>query len=146
MLQPCIQQDLPMPETNPLIEQARTAATSAYCPYSRFAVGAAIEWEDGSCTTGVNVENASYPVSLCAERSAVSAGVGAGRRVLRRVAVWADVEDVVAPCGACRQVLQEFCGGKPEAVEVILAGRSSARETTLAALLPEAFGPDLLHR
>jgi len=144
MLQPCTQQELPMPDATTLIEMARTAAETAYCPYSRFAVGAAILWEDGSCTTGVNVENASYPVSLCAERSAVSAGVGAGQRVLRRVAVWADVEDVVAPCGACRQVLHEFCEGQAESVEVILAGRTTSRSTTLQALLPEAFGPDAL--
>lgn len=144
MLQPCILREPRMDKATSLIEQARAASKAAHCPYSGFAVGAAIEWEGGACTSGCNVENASYPVSLCAERSAVSAGVGGGHRRILRVAVWADVDDVVAPCGACRQVLQEFCGGVPGEVEVILAGRSTARSTTLAALLPEAFGPDAL--
>lgn len=135
---------MPMSDSQSLIETAREAAAAAFCPYSNFAVGAAIEWADGSRTTGVNVENASYPVSLCAERSAVSAGIGAGHRVIQRIAVWADVEDVVAPCGACRQVLREFCDGAPADLEVILAGRCNSRITTLEELLPQSFGPESL--
>jgi len=133
-----------MTDTKSLVAAARTAAQQSYCPYSKFSVGAAILWEDDTLTLGGNVENASFPLSLCAERSAVSAGVSAGKRRIKKIAVWADVEDVVAPCGACRQVLYEFCGGKADQIEVLLVGRQAQRSTTLAALLPEAFGPHFL--
>ncbi|MFK5956870.1 MAG: cytidine deaminase [Planctomycetota bacterium] len=134
-----------MTETAQLIEAARAAAQQSYCPYSKFAVGAAILWSDGELSVGVNVENASYPLSVCAERSAVSEGVRRGQRRIHKVAVWADVDDVVAPCGACRQVLYEFCSGDAASVEVILAGRTAKRTTTLDVLLPDAFGPQSLH-
>ena len=133
-----------MTDSKTLVDAARQAAQQSYSPYSKFAVGAAILWDDATLSVGVNVENASYPLSVCAERSAVSAGVTQGKRRIVKVAVWADVEDVVAPCGACRQVLYEFCGGQAESVEVILAGRQEMRSTSLDVLLPDAFGPDSL--
>ena len=130
-----------MPEDLELIERAREVAGRAHCPYSGFHVGAAIEWADGTVTVGCNVENASYPISVCAERSAVSAGVGLGQRLIRKVAVWADVEGTGSPCGACRQVLMEFAGAAAADVEVLMAGRTDLSRSTLAALLPDAFGP-----
>ena len=133
-----------MTDSSTLVNAARAAAQKSYCPYSKFAVGAVILWDDGTLTVGVNVENASYPLSVCAERSAVSTGVTEGKRRLVKVAVWADVEGVVAPCGACRQVLYEFCNANAESIEVVLAGRSEVQSTTLATLLPDAFGPDSL--
>ena len=133
-----------MPEDSELIERAREVAGHAHCPYSGFHVGAAIAWADGTVTTGCNVENASYPVSVCAERSAVSAGVGLGQRRIRKVAVWADVEGTVSPCGACRQVLMEFAGDAAGSVEVLMAGRTEVSRSSLAALLPDAFGPSAL--
>lgn len=122
---------------------ARVAAESAYAPYSRFQVGAAIRWADGSVTTGANVENVSYSLCLCAERSAVAVGTSNGAREIREVAVWADVDDVadevVTPCGACRQVLCEFAEC-PDLVTVHLGGRDSWETMSLAELLPRAFG------
>lgn len=129
-----------MPDDQTLMQLARDVAQNAHCPYSGFHVGAAIVWSDGSTTVGCNVENASYPVTVCAERSAVSAGVGLGQRVIKRVAVWADVEETVSPCGACRQVLIEFAAGAAGEIEVLMGGRTDIKTTTLAALLPEAFG------
>lgn len=143
MLRPCIREQ-PMIEVLQLVEAAREAAQHAYCPYSGLAVGAAALWADGSLSTGANVENVSYPVSLCAERSAVSAGLLTGQRLIRRIAVWADVEGMVTPCGACRQVLREFCGDSPADLEIILAGRGGSRVMTLHELLPESFGPEFL--
>ena len=131
-----------MTDSQALVDAARQAAQQSYSPYSKFAVGAAILWDDATLTVGVNVENASYPLSVCAERSAVSAGVTDGKRRIVKVAVWADVDDVVAPCGACRQVLYEFCAGQAASVEVILAGRQEVRSTSLDVLLPDAFGPE----
>lgn len=129
-----------MPDDQTLMQLARDVAQNAHCPYSGFHVGAAIVWSDGSTTVGCNVENASYPVTVCAERSAVSAGVGLGQRVIKRVAVWADVEGTVSPCGACRQVLIEFAAGAAGEIEILMGGRTDIKTTTLAALLPEAFG------
>ncbi|MGB0952330.1 MAG: cytidine deaminase [Planctomycetota bacterium] len=129
-----------MPDDQTLMQLARDVAENAHCPYSGFHVGAAIVWADGSTTVGCNVENASYPVTVCAERSAVSAGVGLGHRVIKRVAVWADVEETVSPCGACRQVLIEFAAGAAGEIEVLMGGRTDIKKTTLAVLLPDAFG------
>ncbi len=123
-----------------LAERAAAAARHSHSPYSGFAVGAAVRWSDGAVTTGTNVENASYPLTVCAERNAVAAGVGEGRREIAEVAVWADVEEVVSPCGGCRQVLVEFAPD-PAAVVVHLCGRGARRSVTLAELLPQAFRP-----
>jgi cytidine deaminase len=120
-----------------LMSAACEAAAHAYAPYSRFRLGAAI-LIDGRVVTGVNVENSSYPLSVCAERTAVGAAVSAGARSLRAVAVAAlDSEEPVPPCGGCRQVLTEF--GGPDTV-VLLEGSGGARARyTLGELLPHAF-------
>ena len=123
-----------------LVRRAREVMKNAYAPYSKFHVGAAIEADDGTLHVGCNVENASYGLTICAERMAVGAAVAAGKRVLRRVAVATAVEPPATPCGACRQLLAEF--GLD--LEVIAVGPSSERRWTLRELLPEAFTKDAL--
>lgn len=122
-----------------LIELATAAAKNAWCPYSRFQVGAAIETADGSIFSGCNVENASSGLTICAERNVVCQAVAAGHTKIRRVVVFTPSEAPVAPCGACRQVLSEFSVN----AEVVCTCLGSNRiETTLAELLPMPFGPD----
>lgn len=123
-----------------LVRRARAVMANAYAPYSKFHVGAAIEADDGSVYVGCNVENASYGLTICAERMAVGAAVAAGKRKLKRVAVATAVEPPATPCGACRQVLAEF--GLD--LEVIAAGPTSERRWRLRELLPEAFTPESL--
>lgn len=123
-----------------LLVAAREAATRAYAPYSQFPVGAALLTDDGTVITGCNVENASYGLTVCAERTAVFSAAAAGHRTVRAVAVTAPRLAAVTPCGACRQVLNEF---KPRdgALIVILDGVAGPEQMPLAALLPRAFGP-----
>ena len=123
-----------------LIAQARAAQAQAHAPYSRFPVGAALEADDGRVFVGCNVENASYGLSICAERMAVGAGVVAGARRFRRLVVVTAVDPPAAPCGACRQYLAEF--GMD--LEVIAVGPVQQRRWNLAALLPDAFTPEAL--
>ena len=120
-----------------LVAAARSARRRAYAPYSRFRVGAAVR-AGGLTFDGANVENASYGLTLCAERAAVVAAVLAGRLTLEGVAVASGTVPPTPPCGMCLQTLAEFAGpGLP----VTLAGaRNSRVETTLGALLPRAFG------
>jgi len=118
-----------------LVRRAREVMQNAYAPYSEFHVGAAIEADDGSIHVGCNVENASYGLTICAERMAVGAAVAAGKRRLVRLAVASAVEPPATPCGACRQLLVEF--GLD--LEVIAVGPSSERRWRLRELLPEAF-------
>lgn len=122
-----------------LMDYARAAASSAYVPYSNFPVGAAVMTESGAIFTGANIENASYPLGCCAERTAVYAAVNAGHQVITAVAVTAPKVVTVTPCGGCRQVLNEF---KPADAElaVILDGLDLSI-ITLSDLLPRAFGP-----
>lgn len=109
----------------------------AHAPYSGFAVGAAIEAADGRVVVGCNVENASFGLGVCAERAAVSAALAAGLVDWRRLVVLVDAAVPVAPCGACRQVLAEFC----DELEVVLATTEGQRELTLLSeLLPRRFG------
>ncbi|HXJ31043.1 MAG TPA: cytidine deaminase [Gemmatimonadales bacterium] len=118
-----------------LVRRAREVMKNAYAPYSKFHVGAAIEAADGTIHVGCNVENASYGLTICAERMAVGAAVAAGKRSLTRVAVATAVEPPATPCGACRQLLAEF--GLD--LEIVAVGPSSERRWKLKELLPEAF-------
>jgi cytidine deaminase len=126
--------------TDPLVSAARAAQQQAYAPYSRFRVGAALESDDGRIFAGCNVENASYGLTICAERAAVFTAVAAGARRFRRVLVVSDSDPPAAPCGACRQVLAEF---GPE-LPVTAVGPSGTVSWTMAQLLPAAFSKDQL--
>lgn len=118
-----------------LYELARTAATGAYAPYSRFRVGAALLLEDGSVVTGVNVENRSFGLTNCAERSAVYAAVSAGHRRFRAIAIATPDSDYpVSPCGACRQVLSEFM--PPDTPVVFGPDFDRAVHSTIGVLFP----------
>ncbi|HLA24089.1 MAG TPA: cytidine deaminase [bacterium] len=123
-----------------LVAAAAAARLRAYAPYSKFRVGAAVLTEDGSIFTGANIENASYPVSHCAERVAIHKAVSEGHRRLRAVAVVADGDQPAMPCGACRQVMAEF--GVRRVIVATPRGRRRVR--TLRALLPEPFTPERL--
>lgn len=122
-----------------LIAAACEARQNAYAPYSQFMVGAAILAEDGRLYTGVNVENASYGLTVCAERTAVGTMVAGGWREVRAVAVC--TENGVTPCGACRQVLSEFVPPESDIPVWMIDGQGNRRETTLSSLLPDSFGP-----
>ncbi len=123
-----------------LINQAISARSRAYCPYSGFQVGAALECDDGTVFTGCNVENAAYGPSNCAERTAVFKAVSEGYRSFKRIAIVGGHEgESVAPtpCGVCRQVLSEFCD---PSFEVIMAVNENDYEVmTLGELLPRGF-------
>jgi cytidine deaminase len=123
-----------------LVRRARAVMENAYAPYSNFRVGAAIEADDGTIHVGCNVENASYGLTICAERMAVGAAVAAGKRHLARIAVASGVEPPATPCGACRQLLAEF----GLELEIITVGPSSQRRWRLRDLLPEAFTREAL--
>jgi cytidine deaminase len=128
-----------------LIAAARSAQGMAYAPHSGFLVGAALRFADGSLVTGSNVENASFGLSLCAETVAVAKAFGEGRRGgLVEVAVTASGDDVVTPCGRCRQVLHELAGLGGTDPLVYCCSPSEVREMRLSALLPAAFGPGSL--
>jgi cytidine deaminase len=121
-----------------LITAACEARTAAYAPYSRFLVGAAVLSEDGRIFSGVNVENASYSLTICAERTAVGTMISAGGKRVLAVAVC--TEHGVTPCGACRQVLSEFVPHADDIPVIMINARGQTRETTLSLLLPDNFG------
>lgn len=121
-----------------LIERAVEARKLAYAPYSKFAVGAALLSADGRIFTGCNVENASYGLTMCAERVALFKAVSEGVREFQAIAI-ACGDGACAPCGACRQVLYEFA---PEILVIMTDGEGKRiRRGTLSALFPLAFGP-----
>lgn len=125
-----------------LLEVAREARANAYAPYSNFPVGAALLAEDGRTFTGVNVENASYGLTTCAERTAMSKAVSEGVRTFRAIAVVGPEDDVACPpCGSCRQILHEL---GPRMLVIMPGGGGAPLETTVAALLPGAFGGERL--
>lgn len=123
-------------EYSKLIEAAGKARRNAYAPYSGFKVGAAVLGKDGSVYTGCNVENASYGLSVCAERIAVFKAVCAGTTGFEAIALVTETNEPAAPCGACRQVLAEF---SPETVVIMANTRGDYKNITVKELLPHAF-------
>jgi cytidine deaminase len=123
-----------------MIAAARQAAANAYCPYSRFRVGAAILTDRGEIFAGCNVENASYGLTICAERNAIFQGVAKVERplLIRAVVVFTPTSEPTAPCGACRQVINEF---GPEVRVLSVCDGEAVIENLLSELLPGAFGP-----
>ncbi len=125
------------------MEQAFKATRYSYAPYSRFRVGAALLTEDDEVITGCNVENASYGLSNCAERTAVFKAVSMGKRRFKAIAVVSNKQNPVYPCGACRQVLREF----NKNITIILSNKHRKPiRTSLSKLLPKSFGPEDLGR
>ena len=120
---------------------ARTAANAAYAPYSRFTVGAALLTDTDHVFTGCNVENASYGLTNCADRTAIFSAVTAGQRALRCIVVYTPTARPASPCGACRQVINEF---GPTARIISICDGPARLDTTLDVLLPGAFGPQNL--
>lgn len=123
-----------------LLETARAHAGNAYVPYSGFPVGAAALTDDGVIIGGVNIENASYGLTVCGERVAIFNAAASGHRTIRAVAVSAPKLPGTTPCGACRQVMNEF---KPvgDDLIVVLDGANGPEQVPLGDLLPSAFGP-----
>lgn len=126
----------------PLFDAALAAQANAYAPYSRFKVGAAVLSASGRIHAGCNVENAAYPVGNCAEAAAIAAMVAAGERRIAAVLVLGEGEELVTPCGACRQRIREFAG--PDTPVHIADTRFVRTSFTLGELLPASFGPDNL--
>ena len=130
-----------------LFIEARKMLAFSYAPYSRFHVGAALLADDGRIFTGCNIENASYGLANCAERTAFFKAVSEGVRKFEAIAIVGGKEGTVTdfcpPCGMCRQVMREFC--RPEAFSVLLEnGQGERKRLLLSELLPESFGPDQL--
>ncbi len=124
-----------------LLAAALAARHHAHAPYSHFRVGAALEDSVGRIHTGCNVENATYGLTVCAERIAVFKAISEGVREFRRIAVAADTETLTPPCGACRQILWEFCGD----IEVLLINPRGKSETLrMKELFPRAFDASFL--
>jgi cytidine deaminase len=122
-----------------LFSAATAARANAYAPYSGFAVGAALRTSTGAIFSGANVENAAFPAGACAEAGAISAMVAAGERRIAEILVVGDGEALITPCGLCRQKIREFAS---DDARVHVADPKGHRASfTLAALLPEAFGP-----
>jgi len=124
--------------TKPLIQAALAVRLNAFAPFSHFLVGAALEDNEGRIHTGCNVENATYGLTLCAERVAIFKGISEGvkPRQFRRVAIAADTDTLTPPCGACRQILWEFCGD----IELTLVNLAGKTETyNLIELFPKPF-------
>jgi cytidine deaminase len=124
-----------------LIDAAMRVRENAHAPFSKFKVGAAVQDDTGRIHTGCNVENATYGLTVCAERVAIFKAISEGARGFTRVAVVADTDTLTPPCGACRQILWEFCGD----VEIAMANLAGKTETVrLGALFPRAFDASFL--
>ena len=130
--------DLPDSVMNELIAKARAVSQNAYCPYSQFRVGAAVLTDTGDVFVGCNVENASYGLSICAERNAVFQMAANGQHRIAALAIYTPTKTPAAPCGACRQVVNEF--GARARIICVCDGPDRI-DTSLDRLLPNAFGP-----
>lgn len=126
---------------NELVKIAIDALKNSYSPYSGFRVGAALLTADGSTFSGCNIENASYPAGICAERTAIGNAVSAGAKEFLKIAIVGGrdgiITDYCPPCGICRQVLSEFCG---EEFEILLYNGEKIKSYRLSELLPKSFG------
>jgi cytidine deaminase len=126
---------------DPLVEAAQQVRENAYAPFSNFRVGAALEDEAGRVFAGCNVENATYGLTVCAERVAVYKALSEGSNTFRRMVVVADTDALTPPCGACRQILWEFCGD----IEVVLANLQGQTEHfRMRDLFPRPFDVSFL--
>jgi cytidine deaminase len=126
---------------DPLVETALQARENAHAPFSHFKVGAALQAADGRVFTGCNIENATYGLTMCAERVAIFKAVSEGARAFTRIAVAAGTDTLTPPCGSCRQLLWEFCGD----IEIVLANPRGATETfRLKQLFPRPFDVSFL--
>lgn len=126
-----------------LIDEAKKAREMAYVPYSKFKVGAALLTKDGKVYRGCNIENAAYNMCNCAERTALFKAYSEGDKEYAALAVVADTDRPVSPCGACRQVISELC---PKEMKVILTNlKNDIQELTVEELLPGAFSSEDLH-
>src|SRR6476661_3815652 len=127
--------------SDPLQAAALAVRENAHAPYSKFRVGAALEDAGGRVHTGCNIENATYGLTLCAERVAIFKAISEGVRKFRRIAIAADTDVLTPPCGACRQILWEFCGD----VEITLANpRGKVEQYRLGELFPKPFDAGFL--
>jgi cytidine deaminase len=124
-----------------LCDIARSVSQHAYCPYSNFRVGAAVLTDDDQTYAGCNVENASYGLTICAERNAIFQMVARASSTIRAIAIYTPTKTPSAPCGACRQVINEF---GPQAEVISFCDGPDVLRKTLAELLPDAFGPQNL--
>ena len=125
-----------------MLEMAREAMDHAYAPYSKFSVGAVIKAKSGKLYAGCNVENASYPAGSCAEQGAISAMVLGGDTEIQEMVVMGNGENLVSPCGSCRQRIREFA--KSDAIIHICDRKGVRKSMTLGELLPVSFGPENL--
>jgi len=124
-----------------LVAAALKARENAHAPFSKFKVGAALEDSTGQIHTGCNVENATYGLTVCAERVAIFKAISEGAKSFKRIAVAADTDLLTPPCGACRQILWEFCGD----IEIVLSNLNGKSEALrLAALFPRPFDRSFL--
>ncbi|MGX9135312.1 cytidine deaminase [Rummeliibacillus sp. JY-2-4R] len=127
-------------DKNNLMELAKEGREKAYVPYSKFKVGAALLTSDGKVYKGCNIENSGYSMTNCAERTAMFKAVSEGEREFAAIAIVADTDGPCAPCGACRQVISEFCS--PNMPVYLTNMKGDVKETTVAELLPGAFSPE----
>lgn len=124
-----------------LIRLAQEAYDKAYVPYSHYPVGAATLWSSEKIFAGCNVENASFGLTVCAERNSIFQAIAHGERKLKAVAIAVPTETFPSPCGACRQVLREFA---EDCLVILVNGQGETQLTQLKALLPDSFGPEFL--
>jgi cytidine deaminase len=124
-----------------LTRLAQEAYKTAHVPYSNYPVGAATLWGSGRMVAGCNVENASFGLTICAERNSIFHSVYHGERELKAVAIAVPTDTFPSPCGACRQVLREFA---QDCLVILVNGKGQTKATSLKALLPESFGPEFL--
>ncbi|ANZ97194.1 MULTISPECIES: cytidine deaminase [Brochothrix] len=129
-------------QTLQLIEEAKAARERAYVPYSKFKVGAALMTKEGKVYGGCNIENASYGLTNCAERTAIFKAVFEGERTFEKMVIVGETDGPISPCGACRQVIAEFC--EPDMPVILTNLNGNTQETTVSELLPGAFtGKDM---